>query len=85
MCSAEPADDFELLLGRLLTVDAVDADFPADAFGDGVAIAGYHRDVTDPFGAESLDDPIGVWSQLVGHHDHTAEVAVDADEHVRLA
>ena len=38
-----------------------------------------------PSRAESFDDPVGVGSELVGHHDHPADVAVDADEHVRLA
>ena len=41
--------------------------------------------MADAFGAESLDDPVGVRSEFVGHHDHAADVAVDADEDVRLA
>ena len=41
--------------------------------------------MADPFGAEPFDDPVGVRSQLVGHHDHATDVPVDADEDVRLA
>ncbi len=41
--------------------------------------------MSDPFGAESFDDPIGVWSRLVGHHDDATDMAVDADEDERLA
>ena len=52
---------------------------------DRAAVAGDHRDVTDALAAQPLDDPLGVRAQLVRHHDHAAEVAVDADEHVRLA
>ena len=41
--------------------------------------------MADAFRAQSLDDPVGVGSEFVGHHDHAADVAVDADEHVGLA
>ncbi len=40
--------------------------------------------MADAFGAEALDDPVGVGSELVGHYDHATDVAVDADEDVRL-
>ena len=49
------------------------------------AVAGDHRHVADALGAQALDDPVGVGAQLVGHHDHAGDVAVDADEHVGLA
>ena len=31
------------------------------------------------------DDAVGVRAQLVGHHDHAGQMAVDPDEHLRLA
>ncbi len=34
---------------------------------------------------QSLDDPIGVRAQLVGHHDHAAEVTIDANDDMGLA
>ena len=40
--------------------------------------------MTNALGAQSLDDPIGIRAQLVGHHDDAAQVTIDADEHVRL-
>ena len=44
---AERANDVELLLGRLLGVDAIDAELPPDLLGDGAPIAGHDGDVPD--------------------------------------
>ena len=67
---AQTLDDLELLLGGLLGVDAVDAELATDPLRDRTAISGHHRYVANALGAQSLDDPIGVRAQLVGHHDH---------------
>ena len=82
---ADAADDLELVLGRLLGVDAVDAELATDALGDRAAVAGDHRDVPDALGPQPLDDPLGVGAELVGHHDHAGDVPVDRDDDVRLA
>ena len=50
--------DLELLLGRLLGVDAVDAEPRADLLGDRRAIAGDHRHVDDAGSAELVGDAV---------------------------
>ncbi len=75
---------FELLLRRALGVDAVHAEFATDALRDRTAVSRDHRDVADALAAQPLDDVLGVCAQLVRHHDHAAEMTVEADEYVCL-
>ena len=81
----DPPNDIEFVLRGLLGVDAVDADFAADALGDGSAVAGDHRDVADALGAQPLDDVDRVGTELVGHHDHACDPVIDRHDDVRLA
>ncbi len=49
------------------------------------AIAAHERDVLDTCGSELGSDELGAGAQVIGHHDHALEHAVDPDEDLRAA
>ena len=79
---SQRADHLELVLGALLGVDAVDADLAPDRLGDRARSPETIATCRIPVVAQALDESVGVRAQLVGHHDHAGESAVDADEHL---
>ena len=77
----ERAHELELLLGRLLGVDAVHSDLAADLVRDGCAVTGCHGDVANPCGAQVVDEPARVRPQVIRQDHRRREAAIDADEH----
>jgi hypothetical protein len=82
--SAQRAHHVDFLLGRLLCVDAVDAQAVADGGGDRPLVARCKRDVADSDLAELADEVRRVVAQPVTDHGHAGEAVVDGDHHFRV-
>lgn len=81
----ERSDDLELFLGRLVGVNAVDAEGVADGLRDGALVAGDERDVADADLAEPRHEVNGVRPQPVADQRHPRKPTVDADEDLGMA
>jgi hypothetical protein len=72
----------ELLLRRLLRVDALDAELARHPLGDLRLVAGNKRGVLDPSLAQARNEQGGVLAQTVVEQDDRGRGAVDRDVHL---
>src|SRR3954452_6906239 len=82
---ARGAHDGELVLRRLLGVDAIEAGLARDGERDVAAVTRDHRHVVHALVVEGGDEVGGVGTKPVTHDEHAGEAIVDADVHERLS
>src|SRR4051794_15661848 len=82
---ARGAHDGELVLRRLLGVDAIEAGLARDGERDVAAVTRDHLHVAHALAVEGGDEVGGVGTEPVAHDEHAGEAIVDADVHERLS
>ena len=82
---ARGAHDGELVLRRLLGVDAIEAGLAGDGQRDVAAVACDHRHVAHALRVEGGYEVRGVRTEPVAHHEHAGDPIVDADVHERVS